>query len=368
MFLFTSTPAPEKAPATTSPVAGALRDASDRTGISFDYLVKTAQRESNFDPAAKAPTSSATGLFQFLEQTWLGLVKTDGARLGLSGAAGQVVDAGGGRLTIADPQTKAQVLALRENPQVSATMAGVFTARNREALTQSLGRPPSEGELYIAHFLGAGGAGELVRLAANAPDTKVAAVFPEAANANRSIFFERGGRARSAGEVYAHLVSAHENAAPPALPELAATKVAVDPNAPENAATALPAGKPILGLFRSLNPQSATEVRQTWLNMPDRRTARNEGPRQTYFPRTEANVSVSFEPPPGSTEAAANAGAVAAKPEPSAAVVDSGPRMVDVPLPPRRPKSFAPVSRSAGNAREAAGQPLDLLSFMRKRS
>src|SRR6266851_2874034 len=53
-------------------IAGAIKQAADTTGTSFEYLLATAKLESNFNPAAGASTSSAHGLYQFIEQTWLG--------------------------------------------------------------------------------------------------------------------------------------------------------------------------------------------------------------------------------------------------------------------------------------------------------
>jgi hypothetical protein len=47
---------------------GPIRDAARATSASFDYLLKTTLRELNLNPGAKAPTSSATGLFQFIDQ------------------------------------------------------------------------------------------------------------------------------------------------------------------------------------------------------------------------------------------------------------------------------------------------------------
>ena len=64
------------------------------------FLLKTATRESSLNPDAKAKSSSAAGLFQFIEQTWLGLVKSDGPRLGLAigrELAGPAGDQAGGR-------------------------------------------------------------------------------------------------------------------------------------------------------------------------------------------------------------------------------------------------------------------------------
>jgi soluble lytic murein transglycosylase-like protein len=66
-----------------SPVAGAIRDAAQSTGTSFEYLLTTAQIESNLNPAAQAATSSAKGLYQFIEQTWLATMKQAGRRSAL---------------------------------------------------------------------------------------------------------------------------------------------------------------------------------------------------------------------------------------------------------------------------------------------
>ncbi|MEI9806034.1 MAG: hypothetical protein WDN48_18705 [Pseudolabrys sp.] len=68
-----------------------------------------------------------------------------------------------------------------------------------------IGRPPSEGELYMAHFLGADGAGKLINVAANQPRVNAADMFPQAAAANPSIFYDSAGHGRSASEVYAKL-------------------------------------------------------------------------------------------------------------------------------------------------------------------
>src|SRR5215468_8825212 len=63
-------------------VAGAIRKASQSTGASFDYLLATAKVESDLNPNLTMRSSTATGLFQFLEQTWLGVMKTAGPAFG----------------------------------------------------------------------------------------------------------------------------------------------------------------------------------------------------------------------------------------------------------------------------------------------
>src|SRR6201985_3521150 len=63
-------------------IAGAIKQAADTVGTSFEYLLSTAKMESNFNPKAGASTSSAHGLYQFIDQTWLGTVKEAGSLLG----------------------------------------------------------------------------------------------------------------------------------------------------------------------------------------------------------------------------------------------------------------------------------------------
>ena len=61
----------------------AIRQAASETGTDFDYLWRTAKRESGLNPNARASTSSATGLFQFTNQTWLSMVERYGDKYGL---------------------------------------------------------------------------------------------------------------------------------------------------------------------------------------------------------------------------------------------------------------------------------------------
>jgi hypothetical protein len=193
-------------------LTGALRAASVQSGTSFDYLLKTAMRESGLNAGATARTSSATGLFQFIEQTWLELMKEEGPRLGLGAQAAQIEERTDGTYHVADPAARREILALRKDPQIASAMAGEFTRRNTEYLTAALGRAPTEGELYIAHFLGAGGATRLIRTAAENPNASAADLFPAQAASNRVIFYKRSGAERTVANVYANLVARHGNA------------------------------------------------------------------------------------------------------------------------------------------------------------
>jgi hypothetical protein len=185
-----------------STVTGAIRQASAATGTSFNYLLATAQVESGLNPQAGAATSSARGLFQFIEQTWLGTIKQSGAQLGYGRYADAISKTSSGHYQVSDPAMRAEILKLRNDPTANAVMAGAFTKANADYLATKLGRQPSEGELYIAHFLGAGGAARLISLAANNPNAKATDYFPHAANANASIFYDRAtGHARSLAQV-----------------------------------------------------------------------------------------------------------------------------------------------------------------------
>ncbi len=193
-----------------SKIAGAIRDAAQSTGASFEYLLTTAQIESNLNPSAQATTSSAKGLYQFIEQTWLATLKQAGPALGLGDYSAAIVQGADGRYGVPDPAARAAVMRLRSDPSVSAMVAGVFTRGNEARLAAALGRGPSQGELYIAHFLGPDGASRLIGAATSQPQTSAAAMFPAAAAANRSIFYDRSGNPRSAAAVYANLTGRYE--------------------------------------------------------------------------------------------------------------------------------------------------------------
>lgn len=178
-------------------VSGALKKASASTGVGFDYLYRVAVRESSLNPAAKAKTSSAAGLFQFIEQTWLASVKKYGAKHGLGAEAAEIVKGANGRFTVADPARRQAILDLRLDADKAAALAGELAQENKTALESALGRAVEAGELYAAHFLGPNGARALLSAGR---ETSAAALLPSAAAANRPVFFD-GARERTVGEV-----------------------------------------------------------------------------------------------------------------------------------------------------------------------
>lgn len=149
------------------------------------YFAKTQARESGGNNYAKNPNSSATGLYQFTDGTWSGLMRKY-PQLGLT----------------ADGRT---------DPGQQQRAMQVFTSENKNHLEQN-GIPATPGNLYAAHFLGAGGAAKFISVAMSNPDTPAAAVVgSQVANANRSIFFNKDGSPKTTGQVYAGLTSKYDN-------------------------------------------------------------------------------------------------------------------------------------------------------------
>src|SRR5262249_14817257 len=240
------------------PVVGAIRDAARVTGTGFEYLLKTALRESSFNPKAKSSKSSATGLFQFIDQTWLATVKQSGASLGYGRYADAIGRTRSGRYVVPNGAMRRAVMNLRYDPSANAAMAGAFTKANAARLTRALGRAPTDGELYIAHFLGQSGAVRLIASAENAPNSDAARLFPHAARANRSIFFEKGGGARSSAEVYRMLVAQHDGTATPPMPTLATAPVQpATPAAPASAVAPAPVASPSIAAAMPAAPAPA---------------------------------------------------------------------------------------------------------------
>jgi hypothetical protein len=194
-------------------IAGSIKQAASTTGASFEYLLTTAKMESNFNPTASATTSSARGLFQFIDQTWLGTVKEAGSQFGYSKYADTITKDSSGGYSVSDPSARNAVMKLRDDPDAASSMAGVLTQSNSFKLTGKIGRRPTDAELYMAHFMGVGGAGKLISSAEDSPNANAAQMFPNAAAANRSIFYDRSGSARSVSQVYSVLTSRYASAA-----------------------------------------------------------------------------------------------------------------------------------------------------------
>ena len=188
-------------------VLAAIRLGSIRTGVDFSFLVELARVESYFKPAARAPKSSATGLFQFKSHDWLQSMQAFGASYGLQDYAT--------RTALIDDKNREQqqqpimydplqqeVLALRFNPRLSTLMAAENIKRNFQVLSEMVGREPGRTDLYLSHFLGTANAAIFLKALAEDPTAIAADLFPEAAANNPGVFQNRQRQPRTVAGVY----------------------------------------------------------------------------------------------------------------------------------------------------------------------
>lgn len=184
-------------------VESAVRSAAGATGIDFGFLLRTARRESGFNPLAQAGTSSAAGLFQFVEQTWMATLKRHGAAHGFARYSDLITE-DHGRFSVSGADAHRAVMDLRFDAHASAVMAAELAADHASYLRGRTGREPTGGELYAAHFLGPSGSARLIEAAQATPGLTAATLFPEAAAANRGVFFQHG-QALTVAQVYQNL-------------------------------------------------------------------------------------------------------------------------------------------------------------------
>ncbi|QDW39422.1 lytic transglycosylase domain-containing protein [Bradyrhizobium sp. KBS0727] len=254
-------------------VAGSIKQAASSTGASFEYLLATAKMESNFNPKASATTSSARGLFQFIDQTWLGTVKEAGSQLGYGKFADAITRNPSGSYSVSDPADRAAVMKLRDDPDAASSMAGVLTQSNSFKLTGKIGRRPTDAELYMAHFMGVGGAGKLISSAEDSPNANAAQIFPNAAAANRSIFYDRSGSARSVSQVYSVLSSRYASAANSSATRTAMAAVGGDVQRSVAVASAAPSMSIDTAAYLSSFPDSRTVAPVSATSSADFKTA-----------------------------------------------------------------------------------------------
>ena len=208
-------------------VEAAIQRASSATGVDFGFLMRAAKRESSYNPNAKARTSSAAGLFQFLDRTWMSTLKQHGAKYGYARYADLIQQGANGHYFVpGGADARATVMDLRLDPHAAALMAGELAADHAAYLRGRVGREPTAGELYAAHVLGPQGSARLIDAVRVAPGASAAAMFPQAAGANHAIFY-RDGRPATVAQVYANLTSGADGGDAPAA--AAPTEAAPDP-------------------------------------------------------------------------------------------------------------------------------------------
>jgi hypothetical protein len=183
-------------------VLNGVRQASRDTGVDFAYLMAQAAQESGFQANAAAPTSSAKGLYQFIDATWLQMMRDHGAKYGQGQLASQIQTGTSGIAYVNDPALRQRILDLRNDPRLSAALGAEFARGNKDQLEDALGRPATATDLYMAHFLGANGATQFLSAIDENGSRKAADLLPKAAAANPNVFYDASGHARTVQEIY----------------------------------------------------------------------------------------------------------------------------------------------------------------------
>ncbi len=192
-------------------VANAIQNAARKTGVDFTYLVEKAATESGFKTGISSKTSSATGLYQFIDSTWLSMIKQHGDEYGLGNYADAITRDERGRYTVADKAMKQEILNLRKNADIAALMAAEFADDNKHYLENSVSGEIGNTDLYLAHFMGAGGASRFLNEKSANGNQIAASLFPSAARANRNVFYDTNGKARTLDDVYAFFDKKFDN-------------------------------------------------------------------------------------------------------------------------------------------------------------
>lgn len=222
-------------------VVNAVKTAAAKTGVDFSFLMEKAATESSFNPNAKSKSSSATGLYQFIESTWLTMVKEHGEKYGLGNLADKITINDSGKACVTDCNVKKQILDLRKSPEISALMAGEFTAANKEYLEAKTDSEVGSTEMYMAHFMGAGGAAKFLNARHDNGQRSAAAMFPDAARANKNVFYDKSGRARTLNEVYNNFDKKFDGTSSPSTAKSASSPdadIACAATSPASSATA----------------------------------------------------------------------------------------------------------------------------------
>lgn len=179
-------------------------EAANKTEMDPALLMAIADKESNFSTTAKARTSSASGLFQFVEKTWLRALKDFGHRYGRSEEAKAIAGDAEAPPSVG-PQKRAQILNLRNDPYLSAALAAEMLKKDGAKIAEKIGRPLTAGETYLIHFLGPDDTERFMRAMDESPQMSAAALLPKPARANKPIFYEQQGRrlkVRTVSEVH----------------------------------------------------------------------------------------------------------------------------------------------------------------------
>lgn len=186
----------------------AIRRASRDSGADFAELMTKIAIESAFDEEAEADRSSATGLGQHIDQTWLAAVYMFGNRFGMEDAVRDITrrktNSGAYVYSVADDEREQEILNLRSDRYFSAALTGALMQENDALLRNRLGRNANATDRYIAHMMGPRDAVTLIRAATQGDPRSSYSLFSQHNNParNNPRFFKRNGHYLTAGQVY----------------------------------------------------------------------------------------------------------------------------------------------------------------------
>jgi hypothetical protein len=275
-----------------NPFTDLIKSAADATGVNFNYLFKQASVESGFNPNAQAPTSSARGLYQFTKDTWLKVIESHGDEAGLTREASAL------RSGMTTPDDRQKILDLRNNPEISARMAAHYALDNARALQAQGVQVKGPTELYLAHFLGSGGAAKFLNGMRDNPNAPAASLLPAAAQANKTIFFSNGAPVTLAA-IYERFDRKFNDgaAATPAALTLAKSTLVASRQKPQSslveALLETQGQKPLSGFkaeipkIKTLLQKQAPQIDQTLSEQSADLTSRAENTPLSFAPRRE---------------------------------------------------------------------------------
>jgi hypothetical protein len=183
-------------------VLQSIRSASATTGVDFKFLLAQASLESGFQPDVRSRRSSASGLFQFTNQTWLNMMRDHGQKYGQGALASAITTQPNGKLAVEDKATEKQILDLRRDVELSAHMAAELTKSNAAQLEKALRRKPSAADLHLSLLLGATGAVRFLKAHQTDAAASAAELVPAAARQNPTIFYDSGHTPKTVAAVY----------------------------------------------------------------------------------------------------------------------------------------------------------------------
>ena len=180
--------------------------------LSIPYMMAISAKESGFDPEAKSnfEKSSAKGLYQFTNVSWMRIVKNVGEKHGLKEFSDNIFELKDKRMGVKDWDIRTKLLELRDDPYLSTVMAAEMATDNQNRLKFLLQEDgikdyePNETDTYLTHLFGITRAYDFISAYNKNPEQKGADLFKKEAKYNRSIFYDSNGKKRTLEDIYTY--------------------------------------------------------------------------------------------------------------------------------------------------------------------